>query len=418
MKILLIQHLYFLNGIGGTEKICSILANILSGNGYEVEIATNENVVGKPVFTLDKSVRVTNIYDVNLEQKEEIPLYNYKGRNPFLWIKYKIEKKYAKWYNRRLIRRMGGEDKLYQYNLRNRAIAWKSYIDRVKPNLIITMSIGSLLEITFENTFSVPIIDSVNGRPDYDYSNVLGGRKSYLVDLLTMSFSKLDGIQILFDSYRKFLPDNFAGECRVITNPIDEVSDTDLVRHSNEKSRFKIVHIGRLDTACKQQHIAIDILANLAEKYPTWDLEFWGIGNDVERLKLQILELGLSKRIFLRGFTEDPIAKMKDADIFIFPSKYEGFGLALAEAMSVGLPSIGFGTCSGVNELIKHGENGFLANDKMEMQLYLEQLMNDSALRQQMGTAGNKMMRKYSLDSMAAGWLGLIQDVLNKKSYG
>ncbi len=66
MKILLIQHLYFLNGIGGTEKICSILANILSANGYEVEIATNENVVGKPVFTLDKSVRVTNIYVVNL----------------------------------------------------------------------------------------------------------------------------------------------------------------------------------------------------------------------------------------------------------------------------------------------------------------------------------------------------------------
>lgn len=414
MKILLIQHLYFLNGIGGTEKICSILANILSANGYEVEIATNENVVGKPVFTLDKSVRVTNIYDVNLEQKEEIPLYNYKGRNPFLWIKYKIEKKYAKWYNRRLIKRMEGEDKLFQYNLRNRAIAWKSYIDLVKPNLIITMSIGSLLEITYGNTLTIPILDSVNGRPDYDYSNILGGRKSYMVDLLTSSFSKLDGIQILFDSYRKFLPDNFAGECRVITNPIDEVSDTDLVRHSNEKPRFKIIHIGRLDTACKQQHIAIDIFSNLAEKYPTWDLEFWGIGNDFERLKLQIIELGLSKRIFLRGFTDNPIAKMKDADIFIFPSKYEGFGLALAEAMSVGLPSIGFATCSGVNELIKHGENGFLANDREGMELHLEQLINNPLLREQMGIKGKIFIKDFNLDKMTRGWLELVNAVINK----
>ncbi|WP_336830487.1 glycosyltransferase [Sphingobacterium multivorum] len=414
MKILLIQHLYFLNGIGGTEKICSILANILSANGYEVEIATNENIIGTPVFALDKNVRVTNIYDAGLEQIEEIPIYNYRGRNPFLWIKYKLKKKYAKWYNRRLIRRMEGEDKLFQYNLRNRAIAWKSYIDQVKPNLIITMSIGSLLEITYGNNLSIPILDSVNGRPDYDYSNVLGGRKPYMVELLTTSFSKLDGIQILFDSYRKFLPDSFAGKCRVITNPIEEINDAYLVRHSNEKSRYKIIHIGRLDTACKQQHIAIEIFSNLAEKYPTWDLEFWGIGNDFERLNLKILELGLSKRIFLRGFTDDPIAKMKDADIFIFPSRYEGFGLALAEAMSVGLPTIGFGTCSGVNELITHGENGFLANDQEDMELYLEQLINNPLLREQMGIKGKIFVKDFNLDKMAKGWLELIDAVIDK----
>jgi len=415
MKVLLIQHLYFLNGIGGTEKICSILANILVNNGFQVEIATNEDVVGHPVFPLDQKISVTNIYGANVSQIEEIPIYNYRGKNPLLWIKYKLKKKYAKWYNRRLIRRMGGEDKLYQYNLRNRAIAWKRYIDRIKPDLIITMSIGSLLEITFENTFSIPIIDSVNGRPDYDYSNIFGGRKSYEVELLTNSFNKLDGIQILFDSYREFLPLNFAGICHVITNPISEVASSELVRHDSEKVRCKIIHIGRLDTECKQQHIAIEIFAKLAEKYPAWDLEFWGTGNDFERLNSEILELGLSKRIFLRGFTNDPIAKMKDADIFIFPSKYEGFGLALAEAMSVALPTIGFTTCSGVNELIKHGENGFLARDKVEMELFLEQLMNDPELRQQMGIAGNKMIKDYNLGRMKNGWLKLINLVIEKK---
>ncbi|HAE65913.1 glycosyltransferase [Sphingobacterium multivorum] len=416
MKTLLIQHLYFLNGIGGTEKICVTLANVLSANGYEVEIGTNENVIGKPMFSLDENVRVTNIYDVNLEQKEEIPIYNYQGKNPLLWIKYKIKKKYAKWYNRRLRLQMGGEDKLYQYNLRNRAIAWKAYIDQIKPDLIITMSIGSLLEITYGNTLSIPIINSVNGRPDYDYTNVLGGRKAYMVDLLTASFNHLNGIQILFDSYRDFLPSNFSGHCNVIANPIEPIDQTDLVRHDRIKEKYRIIHVGRLDTECKQQHVAISIFTDMAYKYPNWDLEFWGTGADFNRLKDQINHVGMERRIFLRGFTEDPLAKMRDADIFIFPSKYEGFGLALAEAMSIGLPSIGFSTCSGVNELIEHGRNGFLANDTVEMQYYLEQLIDQPELRQDMGLAGNRMIQCYNLKSMADGWLTLIHDVINKQS--
>ena len=50
MKILLIQHLYFLNGSGGTEKICTFLANGFDGLGHEVEIATCQNIKGRPVF--------------------------------------------------------------------------------------------------------------------------------------------------------------------------------------------------------------------------------------------------------------------------------------------------------------------------------------------------------------------------------
>ncbi|WP_293936744.1 glycosyltransferase [Sphingobacterium sp. UBA5996] len=412
MKILLIQHLYFLNGIGGTEKICSTLANILSTNGYEVEIATNENIKGSPVFPLHKSVKVTNIFDASLEQMLELPIYNYKGPNPFLWLKYKALKKYTKWYNRLLKQRMGGEAKLYQYNLRKRAILWKDYIDGLKPDLIITMSIGSLLEITYGNTLSIPIIDSVNGRPDYDYTNVLGGREAYMVDLLTASFDHLNGIQILFDSYRDFLPSNFSGQCVVIANPIQQVDPHDLVMHDCIKERYKIIHVGRLDTECKQQHLAIAIFAELANKYPKWDLEFWGIGPDFDRLNNQIRDLGLSERVFLRGFSEDPLIKMRDADIFIFPSKYEGFGLALAEAMSVGLPSIGFSTCSGVNELIKHNQNGFLALDEQEMALYLEQLIMNPSLRSRFGVQSNLAIKAYSFENMTKGWLNLVRIVI------
>lgn len=60
MKILLVQHLNFINGSGGTEKICSFLANDFALNGHEVEIATNQDISGKPVFPLHGNIKVTD----------------------------------------------------------------------------------------------------------------------------------------------------------------------------------------------------------------------------------------------------------------------------------------------------------------------------------------------------------------------
>lgn len=416
MKILFVQHLYFINGTGGTEKICSFLANNFVKNGHQVEIATNENVSGKAVFKLEEQVRVTNIYDAALHQKELIPIINYIGKNPFLWLTNKIKKKYAKAYNALLKKRMKGEENLFIYNLTYRAKAWKNYIDQVKPDLIITMSIGSLLEITYQNDLNVPIIDSVNGRPDYDFTNIFGGRKAFEVRLLEESFQNLAGIQILFDSYRNYLPSSFKGEVVVIPNPVSK--NLQQVDHFEIKERYKIIHIARLDTGCKQQHLAIDCFSRLAHKYMHWDFELWGVGPDWSRLEKQISDLKMKNRIFLKGFTESPIVKMSEADLFIFPSKYEGFPLSLTEAMSVGLPCLGFKSCSGVNELIKHHETGFLAEDIDEMTSLLDKLMGDAHLRDHLGTNAKKAVEVFSESKVLHDWNEFVMKIesLSKKN--
>jgi hypothetical protein len=79
-----------LNGTGGTEKICCVLANNFVKSGHLVVIATNENISGTAMFPLVDQVKVTNIFDANIDQKELIPIYNYRGKNPFLWLYYKI----------------------------------------------------------------------------------------------------------------------------------------------------------------------------------------------------------------------------------------------------------------------------------------------------------------------------------------
>lgn len=411
MKILLIQHQDFINGTGGTEKICVFLANGFAASGHGVVIGTNQNVQGGSMFALHPNVVLTNIYSDNIVQRDLTPLFNYRGKNPFLWIKYKLEKKVAKAKNRRILKKMGGKDALYVSNLRARAKAWKAYIEQLQPDLIITMTIASLLEITYENQLHVPIINSTNGRPDHDFTDVLWYRSEVEMRLLKESYKHLQAIQILFDSYQSYLPDNFKGICETIPNPVLGMREQDMVTHENKK-RYKIIHLGRLACSHKQQHLLIDAFARLADTHQDWDLEFWGEGDDYTRLLKQIRNLKLQQRIFLRGFTDAPSSKLKEADIFAFPSRHEGFPLALAEAMYLGLPNVGLSDCCGVNEMIVHGVNGYLAEDVYGLSEYLKELMDNPEKRLLFGQKAHETIKHYDFDFVFDKWEKLANSVV------
>ena len=407
-KILLIQHHNFLNGSGGTEKICCFLANNFCKNNFEVEIATNQEIEGKAIFYLKKSVKVINIFDEKIIQKKTLNVFNYKGKNLFLWIFYKVKKKYVKLYNKFLLKEHNGLEGVYKFNLEQRAKSWKRFINESKPDVIITMSIGSLLEITYKNNYDIPIINSVHGRPDYDFTDLLWYRSKIEMELLLESYKKLSAIQVLFESYKEFLPETFNGVAVHIPNPVLQIDEYEVVNHVSGKDNYIIINIASLNTSCKQQHVAISIFSKIADKNPDWNMVFWGVGNDLDMLQKQVKELKLEDRILFKGFTNEPLEQLKKSDIFIFPSKYEGFPLALSEAMSVGLPCIGFLSCSGVNQLIKNKENGFLARDDNEMQFYLQELINNSKLRKNIGRSAYRSIEQYSEANVFNKWLDLI----------
>lgn len=409
MKILLIQHHGFINGSGGTEKICCFLANNFFTNNHQVEIATNENILGEPMFYLNENIKVKNIFNEQIIQKKIHEIYNYKGINPLYWIYYKFQKKRSKLYNKSLLKKYNGIEGLYKFNLNERSNAWKVYIENSKPDVIITMSISSLLEITYKNTIQIPIINSVNGRPDYDFTDLLWYRPFIEMDLLINSYKNLAGIQVLFESYKKYLPSTFNGIVQTIPNPIIQLDDSEIVNHYLEKERYTIINIASLNSSCKQQHLAISIFSKIVNKYPNWDMVFWGVGSDLKILEDQVKELNLAGRVFFKGFTKEPIEKLKKADLFIFPSKYEGFPLALTEAMSVGLPCLGFETCSGVNELIISNFNGFLAKNDEEMLNQMEKLILNRELRVKIGQSAHESVKQYSETNVSRKWSKFIK---------
>lgn len=414
MKVVLVQHQHFINGTGGAEKMCSFLANGFVEMGHDVEIATNENISGKAIFPLLEQVRVTNIFDPSVFQVQLKPLVNYKGRNPIAWLKGKVAKKSARAFNKKIQKKY--DNNIFEFNLKHRSSTWKSYFESTKPDLVITTSLSSALEITFGNDYPFPIVNSVNGRPDYDYTSILGERNPIEENLLKNTFRSLAGVQILFEGYKDFLPNTFSGTTFVISNPVPQFSKDITVDHNISKERYKIINMARLDDGCKQQSVAIEVFSKIAEAHANWDLEFWGIGADEQLLERQIKELGLQGRIFLKGFTDEPIGKLQKADIFMFPSKYEGFGLALAEAMALGLPVLGFKSCSGVNELIRHDGNGYLAQDKVELRKYLESLIKSAERRQYFGESGIAEMKNYDPVIILKHWKELIEAVTSERS--
>ena len=124
----------------------------------------------------------------------------------------------------------------------------------------------------------------------------------------------------------------------------------------------------------------------------------------------------LSEQVFFGGATDNVLDVYNKAAIFAFPSAYEGFGLALTEAMSAGLPVIGYKNCPAVNELIKDGENGYLCEDGVNaFAQALDKLMSDEKLRKKMGKAAKEDMKQYDSEKIWDMWEKLIEQVAQGK---
>ena len=125
-----------------------------------------------------------------------------------------------------------------------------------------------------------------------------------------------------------------------------------------------------------------------------------------------IEELGLKNKVILKGTSKNILHELEKCDIFVFPSLFEGFGIALGEAMSVGLPSIGLRTAPAVNELIVDNTNGILIdNDVDDLALNLEKLINNADLRKKLGTKAKEIIKNYSEENVLNSWEELIKKI-------
>jgi len=176
--------------------------------------------------------------------------------------------------------------------------------------------------------------------------------------------------------------------------------------------------IGRLDKKQKQPHLLIRAFSHLAKEYPQWKVRIYGgefTPRYKEHLKSLVCKFRLENQVFLMGTTDKPLEEMRKSDIFAFPTAFEGFPLALTEAMSVGLPCVGLKTASAVNELIIDGYNGFLSdNNEFDFAQKLKCLMDDRQLRATLGQNGHEFVKQFEPNKIWDQWEALIVDTVQQ----
>ena len=147
----------------------------------------------------------------------------------------------------------------------------------------------------------------------------------------------------------------------------------------------RILNVGRLSFQ-KNQLFLIKSFSLIAEDFPDWVLTIVGGGEYRKQIENLILKNNLSKRIELIGAVKDVDKWYRNSAFFVFPSLWEGFPNALAEAFSQGLPAIGLQNTSGVNELIFNYKNGILVASKEEQfALAMKKMITQKSFRKKAG---------------------------------
>ena len=125
----------------------------------------------------------------------------------------------------------------------------------------------------------------------------------------------------------------------------------------------------------------------------------------------------LRGKVLLKGYTNEILQKMSEASVFCLSSKFEGFGLVIVEAMSVGLPVVSYMCPCGPGDIVADGKDGFLIPMGNET-LFAERictLIEDEALRVEMGRNAFKSSERYQIDKIIEMWMSLFHQLRDKK---
>lgn len=161
------------------------------------------------------------------------------------------------------------------------------------------------------------------------------------------------------------------------TIPDDLIKKCSNRTEGNFVTTIQLVSIGRL---VKQK--GFDILIRSMENVRgNWELNIWGAGPEKPRLASLIRNLELGDRIHLRGYTDTPLKVLIASDIYIMPSRHEGLGGTLIEAMGSGCQLIATDCMYGPREILLDGELGQLVpiEDIASMSTAISRAINRSS---------------------------------------
>ena len=152
----------------------------------------------------------------------------------------------------------------------------------------------------------------------------------------------------------------------------------------------------------------------IASQNPDWSLTIIGKGPLRSELEQRSIALKLAGRVHFAGELADPFPVLCAADLFVFSSRYETFGNALAEAMACGLPVVSFDCPDGPRTIVRHGIDGILvpARDVSALAAALNRLMSDPGERVRLGARAREVTVRFSSGRILSLWQNLFAQLV------
>ena len=220
---------------------------------------------------------------------------------------------------------------------------------------------------TLKNSYGTPLVSTIHATEAGRNSGIHDETQRYVNDtewLLTYESSEV----IVNSKYMKNELQRLFGlpyeKINVISNGVSMTSYSGVERDYEFRRQYAadnekiILFMGRLVYEKGVQHL-ISAMPKILEGYHDSKLVIAGRGGMIDELKAQVDSMGLSQKVYFTGYLNaKQVAKMyKCADISVFPSTYEPFGIVALESMLAGVPTV-VSDVGGLNEIVDHGVNG------------------------------------------------------------
>jgi glycosyltransferase involved in cell wall biosynthesis len=184
------------------------------------------------------------------------------------------------------------------------------------------------------------------------------------------------------------------------------------------RDAYVVAGVGRF-VPIKGFDLLVAALFDVVAQVPGAHVVLIGDGHEREALQAQAQALGVAERLHFTGTVTDVIGLLAAADVLAAPSRNEGMGRVLVEAMALGLPVVG-ARVGGIPDVIVDGESGLLVppDDPGALAGALVELGRDAALRAKLGAGARPRAEAFSTAAAAAAMREIYDGLVRTRRLG